>query len=105
MEFSRIYINLGTKNNLSPRKLIGLINERTKSNSIEIGQIEMMKKFTFFEVDQNYEQVIIDSFQGLQWGSIKTVVELKTSKTPRRVESNRERRVEPNRGRRDKFKK
>ncbi|MCD6347402.1 MAG: DEAD/DEAH box helicase [Bacteroidales bacterium] len=89
VEFSRFFINLGTKNNLSPRKLIGLINERTKTKGIEVGQIEMMKKFTFFEVDKRFEQEIINSFQGLQWGSIKTVVELKTSKAPKRIENRR----------------
>jgi len=87
--FSRFFVNLGTKNNLTPGKLIGLINERTKKNNIEIGQIEMMKKFTFFEVDERFEKEIITSFNGLQWGSVKVSVELKTSKAPKRIERNR----------------
>ncbi len=85
MEFSKLYINLGTKNNLSPGKLIGLINERTKSSAIKIGHIEMMKKFCFFEVDQRFEKQVQDALQGIQWGSIKTVVELKTSKAPKKI--------------------
>lgn len=87
--FSRFFVNLGTKNNLTPGKLIGLINERTKKNNIEIGQIEMMKKFTFFEVDERFEREIITSFNDLQWGSVKVSVELKTSKAPKRIERNR----------------
>lgn len=82
MAFSRFFMNLGTKNNLTPGKLIGLINERTKTQSIEIGQIEMMKNFTFFEVDEKFEKEIISSFTDLQWGSVKVSVELKTSKAP-----------------------
>jgi len=87
--FSRFFVNLGTKNNLTPGKLIGLINERTGKKNIEIGQIEMMKKFTFFEVDERFEREIITSFNGLQWGSVKVSVELKTSKPPKRMERNK----------------
>lgn len=83
VSFARFFINLGTKNNLTPGKLIGLINERTKTKGIEIGQIEMMKKFTFFEVDDKFEKEIINSFNGLQWGSVQVSVELKSSKDPR----------------------
>ncbi len=90
VEFSRFFINLGAKNNLTPGKLIGLINERTTSKGIEIGQIEMMKKFTFFEIDKRFENEILKSFEGMQWGSIKTVVELKTSKAPKKLERRRE---------------
>lgn len=83
VNFARFFINLGTKNNLTPGKLIGLINERTKTKGIEIGQIEMMKKFAFFEIDEKFEREIIHSFNGLQWGSVSVSVELKTSKDPR----------------------
>jgi ATP-dependent RNA helicase DeaD len=84
-DFAKFYINLGTKDNLTPGKLLGLINERVKTKGIEIGQIEMMKKFAFFEIDDRYTDEIIASFDGLQWGSVRVNVELKTSKAPKKI--------------------
>jgi len=83
VQFSKFFINVGTKNNLNPSHLIGLINDRTGIRDIEIGKIEIMKRFTFFEVDASYEKEIIKSFKGAKWGSVGLVVEVKTSEPPR----------------------
>jgi len=91
--FVRCYVNLGTKHNLNPSKLIGLINERTNSNKIEVGKIEMMKNFSFFEIDEQYQDKVISALSGLQWGSVKVMVELKTSQGPKK-----QRRKEKNKG-------
>jgi len=48
ISYTNFFINLGSKNSLEPVKLIGLINQALKSSSVEIGQIEIMKKFSFF---------------------------------------------------------
>ena len=58
---------------------------------IEIGKIETMKRFTFFEVDGKYENDIIKSFKGAKWGSIGVVVELKTSEPPSHSRTNKKR--------------
>ena len=79
VEFDKLFINLGTKNNLTPGKLIGLINERVTTRGIEIGQIEMMKSFAFFEADNKHTQEIILAMNGMQWGAVKVVLEVKTS--------------------------
>ncbi len=91
VKFSKFFINLGTKNNLNPSHLIGLINDRTGIRDIEIGKIESMKKFTFFEVDSKFENDIVKSFQGAKWGSVTINVELKTSEPPKRENHNRKR--------------
>lgn len=61
-EFSRFFINLGIKQGLNPARLMGLINEQTRTKNIEIGRIEIMKKFSFFEVEKSFESKILDSF-------------------------------------------
>ena len=83
MKFSRIFINLGTKNNMNPSNLIGLINERTGNKSIQIGKIEMMKKFSFVEVDSRFEREVMSSFRDCTISGIRVTVELKTSEGPR----------------------
>ena len=83
MSFSRVFINLGIKNLSNPSNLIGLVNERTGNMAIQIGKIEMMKKFSFFEVDSRFEREVMNSFRDCTIGGIRVSVELKTSEGPK----------------------
>ncbi|MBU2511730.1 DEAD/DEAH box helicase [bacterium] len=79
-EFSRFFINAGSQEGLEPSNLIGLINEKTKKRDIEIGRIEIMKKFSFFEVDYDYTDRIIKGFENAEYAGVKVVVELAQDK-------------------------
>ncbi len=81
-KLSRFFINIGSKDKLKAPNLIGLINELTDSNNIEIGKIEILKSFSFFEADKNYESIIIDTMNNVKYGGSKLVVEL--SKSPKK---------------------
>ena len=48
-----------------PAHLIGLINELTGTKSIDIGKIEILRKFSFFEVEKDHENTIKQAFEGL----------------------------------------
>jgi len=80
MRMSRFYINLGTKSNINPASLIGIINDVTENRDIAIGRIELMKKFSFFEVDSHYEKEIISSFQDVGYKGQSIIVELSNPK-------------------------
>lgn len=60
--FTRFYIGIGQKQKLKAPNLIGLINEVTNKRDIEIGKIEILRNFSFFEADSEYEKLILDSF-------------------------------------------
>jgi ATP-dependent RNA helicase DeaD len=60
--YSRFYINIGSKSDMDPTKLIGLLLDTTNDRSIRIGKIDIMKGFSFFEVDKSQEQLILRSF-------------------------------------------
>jgi ATP-dependent RNA helicase DeaD len=60
---SRFFINIGRKDRLNPARLIGLINDQDIAKNIEIGQIEILDTFSFFELDKNYQKETIDAFQ------------------------------------------
>ena len=60
---SRFFINIGRKDNLNPARLIGLINDQKIAKNIEIGQIEILDTFSFFELDKNYKDETISSFK------------------------------------------
>lgn len=76
MRFSRFYINVGSKQHLKVPNLIGLINEKTRNRNIEIGKIDILKNFSFFEVNQEFEQTILDAFKNESFGSTILSVEL-----------------------------
>lgn len=61
--FTRFYINLGTKHNLSATTLIGLVNEKSRNRNIEIGKIDIMRKFSFFEIEQQHERDVLNAFK------------------------------------------
>jgi ATP-dependent RNA helicase DeaD len=60
---TRFFINIGRKDKLNPARLIGLINDQQIAKNIEIGQIEILDTFSFFELDKNYTDETISSFQ------------------------------------------
>jgi len=74
--FSRFFISVGSKSNLTVPRLIGLINDTTQKRNIEIGKIDIMKKFSFFEVDSNYEKEILKAFSNAKYEGGKVSVEL-----------------------------
>ena len=60
---TRFFINIGRKDKLNPARLIGLINEQQIAKNVEIGQIEILDTFSFFELDKNYTSETISSFE------------------------------------------
>ncbi len=63
VEFSRLFINAGKKQNLNASRLIGMINDSLRRKNIEIGKIDIQRKFSFFEIDANYEEELIQSMK------------------------------------------
>lgn len=59
---TRFFINLGRKDRLNPAKLMGLINEQGINNKVEIGAIDILDTFSFFEIDKNFESDTLDAF-------------------------------------------
>ena len=75
-QFSRFFINVGSRDNLNPGKMISLINEQTRKRNIEIGKIDILKSFSFFEVDSRHEKDIIKSFVNAEYNNNPLQVEL-----------------------------
>ncbi|MCB9202621.1 MAG: DEAD/DEAH box helicase [Flavobacteriales bacterium] len=60
--FTRFFINLGKKDSLSKGKLFDLINKNTKGKKADVGDIDILEKFSFFEVESKYKSQLLDSF-------------------------------------------
>lgn len=63
---TRFFINIGRKDNLNPAKLIGLINDQNIGDKIEIGAIDILDTFSFFELDKDFEDKALDAFASNQ---------------------------------------
>ena len=63
---TRFFINIGRKDNLNPGKLIGLINEQNIGDKVEIGSIDILDTFSFFELDKNFEDKTLEAFANNQ---------------------------------------
>lgn len=83
-EFSKIFINQGTKHTFNVPRLLGMINRATPHKGIEIGKIEVQRNFTFFEVDALYDKDIIKGLKKLFKDDPRIVIEIKSSSEPRR---------------------
>jgi ATP-dependent RNA helicase DeaD len=59
---TRFFINIGRKDSLNPARLIGLINDQKITDNIEIGAIDILDTFSFFEIDKKFEEQTLNSF-------------------------------------------
>ena len=62
--YTRYFLNLGVTDGLKPTQLIGMINDFTGMRDIEIGEIEILKNFSFFEADSKFQDEIMKGFNG-----------------------------------------
>lgn len=53
----------GTKQNATPRSVLGVINDVTQDKSIIIGDIEITNKFTFFDVYADQADQVRQAFE------------------------------------------
>jgi ATP-dependent RNA helicase DeaD len=65
LKFTKLFINAGKKQNLNASGLIGMINEFSGRRNIEIGKIDIQRKFSFFEIDSNYERDLIKALNNV----------------------------------------
>ena len=60
--FTRFFINIGKKDGVIPKNIIGMINDNTRDRDINIGVIDLKDSFSFFEVEEKYASKILKSF-------------------------------------------
>ncbi len=60
--FTRLFLNLGRKDGLEAKNIIGLVNDKTNNRDINIGDIDIKDNFTFFEVSQDFADDVLKAF-------------------------------------------
>ncbi|MFL3051725.1 MAG: DEAD/DEAH box helicase [Candidatus Neomarinimicrobiota bacterium] len=74
-KFSGFYINAGSERKMNPGRLMGLINESLDSSSADIGNIEIMKSSSFFEIEEKYADDIAKKLKGKPFGGTSLEIE------------------------------
>jgi ATP-dependent RNA helicase DeaD len=103
--FSRFYINLGTKHNLNTARLIGIVNDFTRDRDISIGKIDILRKFSFFEVERGFESKILKSFNGQEIEGVELDVQISKPEQQNRNDNRRSDKRSKNRNSGKKFEK
>ncbi len=75
VSFVRLHINLGTKNELNTGSLIAWINRHSQGRRIQIGRIEILRNFTFFEVDRTESDHLVQDLKRSYFDGIPVTVE------------------------------
>jgi ATP-dependent RNA helicase DeaD len=72
---------------LQTHNLIGLINEYTKNRNLPIGKIDIMRKFSFFEIPSEFESEVLRGLGNANWNGNRVNVEV--SQAPSKQRSSR----------------
>ncbi|WP_281644872.1 DEAD/DEAH box helicase [Bacteroides zoogleoformans] len=73
--YKRLFINLGKMDNFFPGELIGLLNKNTRGR-IELGRIDLMQKFSFFEVEEKEAGNVVKALNRANWNGRRISVEI-----------------------------
>ncbi|MDR0894550.1 MAG: DEAD/DEAH box helicase [Prevotellaceae bacterium] len=76
--YTRLFINLGKVDNFYPRELIDLINKNT-TRRINLGRIDLMKSFSFFEVEERDAKMVVGALNSAHFNGRKVAVEIADS--------------------------
>jgi len=79
--FTRLFINLGKMDNFFPHELITLLNNNTRGR-VELGRIDLMKNFSFFEVEEKQAQNVVKALNRTNWNGRKVTVEVAGEEAP-----------------------
>ena len=73
--WTRIFINLGRKNKLTPQDLLELLNQQLPDKRFQVGQIEIQRSFTFFDIEDHMVSDLITAFGKVKYRGVRVVVQ------------------------------
>jgi len=75
-KFTRMDLNLGSKQRMNPARLMGIINEVMNNTGVNFGKIEIDTHSSAIDVDTRHAMEVANNLEGVQFGSRKIKVEL-----------------------------
>ncbi|MEM9884647.1 MAG: DEAD/DEAH box helicase [Bacteroidota bacterium] len=88
-KMDRYYINIGSRDGLNPGMLIKMLNRKMSGHTFRIGEIEILRNFSFFEIDQGLKEDLLFAFRGAKHKGRELKIELSSEKRKYNAKSNR----------------
>lgn len=85
-ELTRLKINMGQRDGFTPKRVLGLINDTTNSKDIDVHDIEITPRYSFFDVDKNVVKEMMTAFERRRDEGIELLEVLKERKNRRERE-------------------
>lgn len=79
-DYKRLFVNIGKNHGLNAQRLMGLVNEATRERNIPVGKIDIMKSFSFFEVDKQYTDKVLDGLNNAVFEGVNVNTEIAKDK-------------------------
>jgi ATP-dependent RNA helicase DeaD len=77
---TRFFVSIGRRDGLNPGGLLRLICDATGLNSGNVGRIDIMTSYSFFEADNEYADNILSKVNGSEYEGNKVSIEVTKSK-------------------------
>jgi ATP-dependent RNA helicase DeaD len=61
-DLMRLKINMGARDGFTPKRVLGLINDTTDSHDIDVHDIEITNRYSFFDVDRSVVPSMMSAF-------------------------------------------
>ena len=74
--YTRLFINLGKKDGITPKVFMGFINRVAQGARIDLGRIDLMQNFSFFEVPEQQTKTVLSVLHGTDFDGRKVNVEV-----------------------------
>lgn len=73
--YTRLFINLGKRDNFYAREIINLVNRHVRGAKVEIGRIDLTNNCSFFEVPDADAPLVLSKMKRVKVGDRKVVVD------------------------------
>jgi ATP-dependent RNA helicase DeaD len=87
----RLYFGIGKNDHILPQKIIGKINDVTRSKNIPIGRIDLYPDFSYVDVEESFVPLILESFADPHSNPRGIVVEVAKEQPERKKSEKKER--------------
>jgi ATP-dependent RNA helicase DeaD len=84
---TRFFINLGKMDGLDAGGMLNLIEDSSGINKKSIGKLELKGAYSFFEVEKDKAETVLNEFKGVEYKGRQVRLEITERKTPSRGES------------------
>ena len=78
--YTRFFINIGRKDHVQPVHVIEMLN-RNVAGRVDVGRIDLMQNFSFFECPEEYTEEILNGMDGIKYKGREVHVEVAETRT------------------------